>query len=118
MKLLSPIIITSRLMPGLRIGDTFISLGVGPRNGEGRTVYKCFIDLANGTEHEVRDLRSGCQGGGVQDGLASLLSFLSAAGEGDADLFPPAITEWAAKNEDEISMLSCELEETAGLVTD
>ncbi len=114
-------------MPGVRIGDNWISLECGPSDRAGRTIYRATIDLADGTEHEITDLRSGCQGGGVQEGLESLLSFLSAAAESyayrqhtgeatpDPDsnetLFPPAIVEWAAENADEISMLQCELEE-------
>lgn len=122
------LIITPRLMPGLKIGNGFISLGNGPRNSEGRTVYGCFIDLPDGTEHEITDLRSGCGGGSIQDGLANLLGFLGAATESrqyrertgrdgeNESLFDPAIVDWASENSDEISMLACELEETPNLV--
>ncbi len=102
----------------------WVSLGTGPRNAEGRAVYGAFIDLPDGTEHEVTDLRSGCGGGGIQDGLASLLSFLGAAAESYAyrqrtgrdgeneHLFPPAVVQWAAENADEISMLGMDIEES------
>jgi hypothetical protein len=123
MKLTAPLIITARLMPGVRIGNAFISLDCGGGSSpRGRTIYRAFIDLADGTEHEVTDLRSGCQGGSIQDGLSALLSFLTAAAEsyqyrmrtggtepdpdGNEGLFPPAIVEWAAENADELSMLS------------
>lgn len=111
-------------MAGLQIGGGFISMGVGPRNAEGRTAYGCFIDLPDGQEHEVTDLRSGCQGGDLAGGFASLLSFLGAAAESYAfrmrtgrtgeneDLFPPAVVEWAYANSDEIAMLCCEIEES------
>lgn len=127
MKLNSPFIITPRLMAGLQIGKAFISMGPGHRNSEGRTVYKCFIDLPDGTEHEITDLRSGCQGGNLQEGFASLLSFLGAAAESyryrqcdwvnigeddNASLFPRPVVEWAYQNSDEISMLECEIEES------
>ena len=130
MKLKPPFIITARLMPGGKIGDAFISLGDGPSNAEGRTVYGCFIDLPGGYSHEVTDLRSGCGGGGIQDGMESLLGFLGAAAESYAyeqrnhgtkgentDLFPRPIVEWAHQNSDEISMLEFELSETPNLIT-
>ena len=122
----APLIITPRLMAGVQIGTppAWVSVGPGPRNSEGRTVYGVFIDLPDGTEHEVTDLRSGCGGGGIADGLASLLSFLGAAVESYAyrqrtgrdgeneHLFPPAVVQWAAENADEIGMLACDIEES------
>lgn len=110
-------------MAGVQIGKAFISLGDGPRNGEGRTQYGCFIDMPDGSEYPVTDLRSGCQGGSVQEGLASLLAFLGAAAESYAyrirtgrmgdneDLFAAPVVEWAYQNSDEIGMLAYELEE-------
>ena len=124
----APLIITPRLMAGVQIGTppAWVSIGNGPRNAEGRTVYGVFIDLPDGTEHEVTDLCSGCGGGSIQDGLASLLSFLGAAaeayhyrgrqGSGEYDsaetLFPPAVVQWAAENADEISILAYDIEES------
>lgn len=131
MKLHAPFIITPRLMAGLHVGDAFISMGTGQRNAEGRTQYGCFIDLPDGTEHEVTDLRSGCQGGSLQSGFASLLSFLTACAESysyamrrnkplseteNGDLFPPAVAEWAYQFSDELSMLGMEIKETKDLI--
>ena len=114
-------------MAGLQIGGAFLSMGKGQRNSEGRTMYGCFIDLPDGTEHEVTDLRSGCQGGELQEGFASLLSFLGAAAESyryrkcdwanigeddNASMFPRAVTEWAYQNSDDLSMLGMEIEES------
>jgi len=119
-----PFEITPRLMAGLRIGGAFLSMGRGPRNGEGRTVYGTFIDLPDGTEHEVTGLRSGCQGGDLQEGFASLLGFLGAAAESygyrmrtgrqgeNEDLFPAPVVEWAYQNSDEITSLEFEIEES------
>ena len=131
MKFTDPFIITPRLMAGLQIGGGFISVGRGPRNSEGRTTYGCFIDLPDGSEHEIAGLRSGCQGGSTQEGFASLLSFLGAAAESlryrgewidDPDdnmhLFPRPVTEWAAANCDEIGMLGCIVEETPELISE
>lgn len=119
-----PWIISSRLMPAVQVGGATLSLGDGPRNREGRTQYECWIDLPDGSEHEVTDLRSGCQGGSVREGMTALLWFLGAAAESrqyrertgrqgeSEDLFPPAVVEWAAQYSDEISMLQLEIEES------
>jgi hypothetical protein len=126
MVLHEPFIITARLMAGVRVGGGFISIGPGPRNSEGRTRYAVFIDLPDGTEHEVTDLKSGCGGGDLVEGMVSLLCFLGAAAgsyryrgckyTGDPDdnssLFPQPVTEWAYQNSDEIDMLRIEIEES------
>ena len=51
-----PLIITSRLMPGLKIGDSTISLGYSKRSHDNRMVYEVWIDLPDGAEHEITDL--------------------------------------------------------------
>jgi hypothetical protein len=54
--------------------------------------------------------------------MESLLSFLGAAAESyryrgmegeNADLFEPALTQWASENADEISMAQMDMEEAA-----
>lgn len=130
MKLHPPFIITPRIMAGLKIGDGIISMGAGPRNEEGRTVYGCFIDLPAG-EFELNDLRSGCQGGDLQTGFGSLLVFLGAAADSyryrgldwdkiteddNASIFPRPVTEWAYQNENEICMLEYELSKNNNLI--
>ena len=124
----SPLIITPRLMPGLKIGDAFISLGYGSRSSDNRAIYEVWIDLPDGSEHAITDLRSGCGGGDIQDGIASLLSFLGAAAESrhyrertgregeNEDLFAPAVVDWASENSDDISAYAHDLEEGAQLV--
>jgi len=126
MKLTQPFSISSRLLPALTIGGATIQLEYAMREGrEGRTRYQWIIDLPDGTEHTGNDLQSGCQGGNLQEGFQSLLSFLAAAGESyrykamdgeNSDLFPEPITLWASLNADEIGMASLELEETPGLI--
>src|SRR3990167_5816571 len=118
-----PLIITARLMPGLLIAGAFISLDCGRVSRDGRTIYQVWIDLPDGSEHEITDLRSGCGCGSVQDGLENLLGFLGAAAESrqywertgmqgeNEELFPPAVVDWAVENADEISLLQCDLEE-------
>jgi hypothetical protein len=126
-KLQNPVIITPRLMVGVQIDGVFVSIEyAGDRNG--RQAYRYHIDLPDGTEHSADDLASGVGGGSLQSGLESLLSFLIACGESwsyqqrtgregeNADLFPAAVAEWAAQNQDELPMLAIELEENPGLI--
>ncbi len=118
----SPFLISSRLLPALQVGGATIQLEYSKRDGrDSRTRYQWTIDLPNGQEFTGDDLQSWCQGGSLQNGFASLLSFLSAAAESfrykgmdgeNADLFPATVVEWAAKNSDELSMLSLEIEES------
>jgi hypothetical protein len=123
MEIHSPLIITSRLMPGARIGKGTVSIEYSPRQPHtGRTRYRYFVDVGK-RSYKASDLQSGVGGGNLQEGLRSLMSFLSAAGEGygyemrtgrksdNTELFPKWLSEWAYENEDELSMLSIELEE-------
>ncbi len=131
MKLHAPFEISARLMPAVRIAGATLSLNLsGRQTSDGRDVYVCWIDLPDGSEHEITDLRSGCQGGSVQEGMGALLSFLSAAAESrqyrertgrkgeNEDLFPAPVVDWAADNSDEISLIASEIEETPDLVED
>ncbi len=126
----SPAIITPRLLPGVKVGDdAFISIEYDDITDDGRQRYQYHIDLPDFV-YSANDLCSGRgRGGGtLQNGLESLLNFLSAAAESysyeqrtgresdNADLFPSQITKWAANNSDELSMLAYELEETKNLI--
>ena len=124
----APCIITPRLLPGVQVGGAFISIEYARSAGH-RQHYRYYLDLPDGTSHEGDDISSGCRHS-LQSGLESLLSFMSACGDGwsyqertgreseNADLFPPAIAEWCAANSDELSMLACDLEETKGLIAE
>lgn len=128
MILRQPFEISSRLMPSVRIGGATLSVGLGRGLPSGRTLYDVWIDLPDGSEHEITDLKSGRQGGSVQKGMCALLSFLSAAAESRAysrhsgekgeneDLFCSEIVAWADDNSDELSMLACILEESGDLI--
>jgi hypothetical protein len=111
MRLPQPFIISSRLMPALKIGTSTLSLEIsGETTRDGRDVYTVYLDLDNGQEYEITDLKSGCQGGDVLEGFRALLSFLGAAVESrryresteregeNEDLFSPAIVDWASDN--------------------
>ncbi len=125
-----PCVITSRLRCGVRIGQSEISIAYG-NSLDGRQAYQYWLDLrldGKRIEFYGDDLASGVGGGTLQDGLESLLSFLSACGEsygyamrkngklidddGNATLFPADVAEWAYINIDELAMIACELQET------
>ena len=141
MEIRPPLCITSRLLPGFRLDGGEVSIEYADRPGDdGRTRYRYWVDLnatvdgksiGNCCVHVADDLQSGCGGGNLQEGLASLLSFLSACGESvnygvwdseargeNTDLFPVAIGEWAAQNSDELSTLSMDLEEGPDLIVE
>lgn len=125
-KIHSPAQITPRLLPGLKIGEGWVSIEYGPvvmdLQGYGRRQsYRYFIDIP-GYEHEDDDLRSGCQGGSLQQGLGSLMAFLGAFGEAhlygvegeNADLFPVELADWARENLDEFGYFGALLDEGEG----
>lgn len=124
MEIREPCCITSRLLPGVRIGDSEISIGYSDQPGlGGRTRYRYYIDTPAASV-ESDDLQSGCCGGTLRSGLESLLGFLGAFAESvqyesrterkseNADLFPASLAEWAVQNSDELGMLAIEVEET------
>lgn len=128
MELHSPFSISARLLPCLRIGTVDLQLQYVRTTGEGRAVYRWTIDGIGRKSYSGEDLKSGCQGCTLQEMFGSFLSFLGAAAESyryrgkngeNADLFPLAVSKWAAQNSDEISMLGMEVEETdAELITE
>lgn len=128
-------------MAGLNVANAIISGRITGSTHEGRTKYEFIIDIPPETgppevgnrsrEFTVSDIRSGCQGGSLQDGFECILSFLGASAEsyryrrGDwsqiteddnATLFERELVEWAYQNSDEISMLELELTETPDLI--
>jgi hypothetical protein len=122
MKINSPCCITSRLLPGITIAGSEISIEYAGSTSDGRTRYRWFIDI--GKEFTGNDLKSGCQGGGLQSGLESLLSFMEACGEAhryaqrtgrpgeNADLFPVPVAEWCYQHSNELGMARLEIEES------
>ncbi|MBT9176520.1 MAG: hypothetical protein DDT20_00839 [Firmicutes bacterium] len=119
----APLIITPRLMAGAQIGESFLSIEIERYNAEGRACYAVFLDLPDGTEHVITNLRSGCGGGSEKEGLVSLLSFLLAAVEGrkyqegtgrvseTAGLFMPAVLQWAIDHKYFLEALQYDLED-------
>ncbi|WP_431881849.1 hypothetical protein [Micromonospora chalcea] len=115
-------IITSRLMPGMTVGDGTISIEISGRDGD-RAAFRYYIDTPAGELHAGDDIRSATLTGQTPDeliraGMAALLSFLSAESESyqstmgerapaDGWSFSAQVAEWAYLNADEISM-ACE----------
>jgi hypothetical protein len=134
MTLHKPFKISSRLMPAIEIGGATLSLNYGRYDREDRMVYDIWIDLPDGQELHIDDLRSGVGGGDLISGFGSLCSFLSAAAEArqyrehvqrrdfDPDdnsneaLFVAAIVDWASTCSDEISIMGMEIEERPELI--
>jgi len=123
-----PVAISPRLHPGVRVGGAWVSICYADRRGDcGRVRYRWHVDL-DGQEYTGDDLQSGCQGGSLQEGLESLLSFLGAFAEAidyqqrteresdNAGLFPEGLAEWASEYSDEIAMLEWELSENPGVI--
>lgn len=113
-----PFFITSRLEPGVRVGDAVLSIDFAGVVC-GRAVYRVSIDFADGTEYVDESLKSGVGGGNLRDGMSSYLSFLGAASESyrngsgeNSDLFPQHVVEWAHQHDGEIAALHFEIEET------
>lgn len=127
MQLRSPVQIAPNLEAGLRVGDSsWLTIDYAKRPGrDGRTRYRYTIIRDGQPDITDDNLRSGCQGGSLQEGLESLCSYLGAFAESwnyagadgeSADLFPTELAEWACEHSDEISMLGLELEETPNLI--
>ena len=125
-KLLPPVAITSRLLPGVFVNDNqaCISIDYSDRasNETGRTRYHYYIDIPGQEPFDRDDLQSGCQGGNLLEGLKSLLGFLTAAADSyrvmhdvtspddNTTLFPPNITRWAYFSDYELETLKEALE--------
>jgi len=130
MKLSAPIIITPRLLPGLKIDQTFLSITAE------RGRWRVYIDAPD-FEHTDADMRPPAMRCAhskhpIQEALAALCSFLGACGESyrykisfpdsepeNLSLYPPHVAEWAYMHADELTMCELELEESEEeLVTD
>lgn len=118
-----PVFITSRLLPGVKIGDATISIERGNNTIDiTRAYYNYYIDL-NGRSFSSKELQSGVSGGTLQEGLESLIGFLSAFAEAilyrkvigkmteNINLFPADLADWAVENVDKFVELQCELQE-------
>jgi hypothetical protein len=115
MLLHEPIIITPRLLPGIKIGNGTISIDYGTVTQDRRQSYQWYLDLDNGESYYGDDLASGVGGGTLQEGLASLLAFMYSASEQE-ELFEPDVTAWCCDNSDDLSIAAAEVEENPYLI--
>ena len=107
MTLESPVFITSRLLPGVKIGNAIVSIDYAIGTGNGRTRYIWYIDYED--NYTCDDLQC-APGSTLQKGLETLLSFLGAFADAIAfekahgvgcigiDFFPSELADWAVEN--------------------
>ncbi len=117
-----PLIISSRLMAALKLGDAgTLHLHAEGRTAEGRVQYLYVIeDGAGNVLEEDTSLSSGV--GAEVDylvAMCTLLGFLDAAGESsesseNSDLFGEPVMEWAREHSDEIGMWLATLSDPDG----
>lgn len=124
LNLRSPFMISSRLLPGLRINRACFQID--------ETQAKWILDIPR-LDGKGFDEHTGSVPEGnirnLQHMFEALLDFLQSAAEsldyergfgGDGeftDTFPAPVVEWALENMDELSILRNVLEETPGLIT-
>lgn len=109
-RITEPVIITPRLLPGVRVGGAFVSVQRhAQRRPDGRYVFSYAIDFPGG-EHEGADVTSPRPG--LQEALSTVLTFLAQ----ETPPFPPDVAEWALSVSDELSLLASQLDETDGLI--
>lgn len=107
-----PLVITPRLMAGIRVADGWVAVEPIGRAEYGRVVWRYVID-APGIEHEGTDL-SGASHDPAR-AVSDLLAFLEHSADADdgeegSDLFPANVRQWARDNADEIGMARFENE--------
>lgn len=116
-----PLIITSRLLGGMRIeGAGTVHVEPLHRDEEGRVVYRWIVDDNEG--HELgrgEDLRTGVADDvDHREVICTLLSFLATCGESrrmdgeNADLFDEPVGSWCEEHQDEIDLAFTELYES------
>jgi hypothetical protein len=110
-----PLIITSRLLPGIKVGACTISLKPGKVTGH-RQQWTGIFDLKRQFTVHVKDYEC-LRGRSLRNVCADWIGFLHAFAEAvdpkseNHDLFPIKLRPWAEANEDELSLLSAELSE-------
>lgn len=117
--LTAPMLITSRLLPGARIGAFTVSVEpLAQKNGGIETAV--YIDGPGGILYantECLTIRGKAQADVPREAVRVLCSFLSAAAESypsgeNSYLFPVAVTRWAVEHYSEIESLALDLEST------
>lgn len=104
------VIIGPRLLPTVKVGDTFLAVEPTTKSRGGKPCWKWYIDGPDFTA-EGDDLAGW---GNAGEMLESFLSFVAACGESypdgeNADLFPPAVGEWARSNADDLAVAGLDI---------
>lgn len=119
MKLTHPVIITARLLPGVQIGKSYLSIEWAK---DGTRAYTIYLDTPD-FEYSDSHIRPGAGKATLQQGLEAALSFLEACGEAyrykmstgieseNYTLYPEHVAEWAYIHSDEISTIDIALSE-------
>lgn len=118
-----PFIMSSRLLPAVKIAGATLSIEAINTSSDGRIVYQWHWDFEK-QSITASDLKSGVGDKlDYQQTMGGLLSFMVACAESlqcgsdeNSSLFPQEMHEWLTQNSDEIGMLALELEETSNLV--
>jgi hypothetical protein len=125
MQINEPCIITSSLLPGVRVGGAEISIERDGETGDNRDRFRVTVSLPDGGEFSDNDQSSGIGGCELWDAMGTALGFLSACGESvaygrrtgyhgeNADLWPLPVGEWAADHTDELAILAEEIDENS-----
>ena len=102
-----PFMISGRLLPALKINDSYLSYD------QNTTLF--YLDTPEMCA-TIDDFTPGYSMG-VQDCFESLLSFMSYAAEvSDDELFEPAVLRWCQQNEEEINWVEYELRDNPDLI--
>lgn len=117
LELRSPLVIGPRLLPALRIGDSWVYVTPEAPDLSGalhRTIFRVIVDTPDGEIYNDADLNVVTQddpSDTVREAMRSALSFLRYEGDRylsgpdeDGWLFNTAVAEWAYQNEDELSI--------------
>ena len=140
MTLHEPFLISSRLLPAIKIGTATVSIKSTGHDGDGRVYWLIYIYVPGHKKDEtdnewiVDGIKSGIlqRNDALQEGMTAFLSFLSAALESRKyhkthhhngsildtieSQFDPEILNWAEEFSDEISELQYTLEENENLL--
>ena len=102
-----PFMISGRLLPALKINDSYLSYD------QNTTLF--YLDTPEMCV-TIDDFTPGYSMG-VQGCFESLLSFMGyAADESDSDLFEPEVLRWCQQNEEEINWVEYELRDNLDLI--
>lgn len=106
-----PMLITPRLLPGVRIGESHISIEYGDKHDGPKQQYLFHID---GEVQHSGDMF--CLDHGMQTAFLELLGFLEHYSENPSDSMPDDVNAWLAKHGDDIYMVADEIESNGDIL--